>query len=40
MLRLEGFDAVYNDPMLQMDLYYIEVDAAEIRRKVAALTER
>jgi LCP family protein required for cell wall assembly len=40
MTRLEGFDAVYNDPMLQMNLYYIEVDAAEIRRKVAALTER
>ncbi|MCC6793154.1 MAG: LCP family protein, partial [Thermomicrobiales bacterium] len=39
MLRLEGFDATYNDPMLQMYLYYIEVDSAEIRRKVAALLE-
>jgi LCP family protein required for cell wall assembly len=39
MFRLEGFDATYLDPMLQLNLYYIEVDAAEIRRKVAALLE-
>lgn len=39
MFRLEGFDAVYPDPMLQMNLYYIEVDRAEVRRKVATLLE-
>jgi LCP family protein required for cell wall assembly len=39
MFQLEGTPAVYHDPMLDLDLYYIEVDEAELRRKVAALIE-
>ena len=39
MIRLEGSAATYDDPLLQMPLYYIEVDQAEIRSKVAALFE-
>jgi hypothetical protein len=39
MLRLEGSTATYPDPMLQMNLSYVEVDAAELRRKVIGLLE-
>lgn len=39
MMRLEGAGVTYDDPLLQMPLYYIEVDEAELRGKVAALIE-
>jgi polyisoprenyl-teichoic acid--peptidoglycan teichoic acid transferase len=40
MLRLEGYDAWFDDPMLQMQLEYVVVDEAEIERKVRMLVER
>ncbi len=39
MLRLEGYDAWFDDPLLQMQLIYVVVDEAEIRSKVAVLKE-
>jgi polyisoprenyl-teichoic acid--peptidoglycan teichoic acid transferase len=39
LLNLEGGGGTYDDPLLQMPLYYVIVDEAEIRRKVAALVE-
>ncbi|HKG25612.1 MAG TPA: LCP family protein, partial [Thermomicrobiales bacterium] len=39
MLRLEGYDAWLDDPLLNMPLLYVVVDEAEIRAKVAMLKE-
>jgi polyisoprenyl-teichoic acid--peptidoglycan teichoic acid transferase len=39
MLRLEGYDAWFDDALLQMQLIYVVVDEAEIRSKVAMLKE-
>jgi LCP family protein required for cell wall assembly len=39
MLRLEGYDAWFDDPLLQMQLLYVVVDEAEIQSKVAMLKE-
>jgi len=39
MLRLEGYDAWFDDPLLNMPLLYVVVDEAEIRAKVAMLKE-
>lgn len=39
MLRLEGYDAWFDDPLLQMQLIYVVVDEAEVRSKVAMLKE-
>jgi LCP family protein required for cell wall assembly len=40
MLHLEGYDAWFEDPLLQMQLEYVVVDEAEVRSKVAMLEER
>ena len=40
MLRLEGYDAWFDDPLLQLRLIYIVVDEAEISRKVRMFVER
>jgi len=39
MIRLEGNTATYDDPLLQLPLSYVEVEAGEIRQKVATLIE-
>lgn len=39
MLRLEGYDAWFDDPLLQMQLEYVVVDEAEVRGKVAMLDQ-
>lgn len=39
MLRLDGYDATFDDPMLQLPLDYVVVDEDEIRRKVSQLKE-
>ncbi|MGH2558407.1 MAG: LCP family protein [Thermomicrobiales bacterium] len=36
---LDGEVATFHDPLLQMDLSYVVVDPAEVRRKVAALLD-
>jgi hypothetical protein len=39
MLRLEGYNGWFDDPLLQMQLEYVVVDEAEVRRKVRMLVE-
>ena len=39
MVQLEGSPATYQDPLLQLPLYYVEVEPGEIRQKVAKLIE-
>jgi len=39
MVQLEGSPATYQDPLLQLPLYYVEVEPGEIRQKVATLIE-
>jgi LCP family protein required for cell wall assembly len=39
MLHLDGYDAWFDDPLLNMQLEYVVVDEAEIRSKLAMLEE-
>jgi len=40
MLRLEGYDAWYDDPLLNLQLIYIVIDEAEISSKVRMFVEQ
>lgn len=40
MIRLEGYDAWFQDPLLNMQLEYIVVDEAEVANKVAMLVSK
>ncbi|MER3438247.1 MAG: hypothetical protein C4346_12045, partial [Chloroflexota bacterium] len=39
VFRLEGYGATFDDPLLNLPLWYLVVDEAEIHRKVQMLLE-